>query len=339
MTNPFNNKNRLLLRIIRLVLLTFQLSCKLFFKVKKGEEILIVTNPAPFIICASWIAKIQKLKLNVIVHDVFPENLVAGNLIKRKNIIYKLLLKIFNKAYQNAHCLIVLGIDMKKFIEAKLSAVKKKPLIKIIENWADIDKITPSLKQTNKIVNDLDLENKLILQFAGNFGRLQGLMELLNIIQKVKTSSLHFIFIGEGAMKKEMNTFIIDNKITNVSLLSSFSRNEQQIFLNATDIGIVSLSANMYGLGVPSKVYNILAAGKPILYIGPLNSEICCMVKEYDIGWCYEPHSTLGILSFFEQLSQYDNLKLNAKGVRARTIAEEYYSRSVILQKYIHLFK
>lgn len=77
----------------------------------------------------------------------------------------------------------------------------------------------------------------------------------------------------------------------------------------------------MYGLGTPSKAYNILASGRPILFLGPKDSEIDLMVKENGIGYCEWP-------------SIWDLDKLTAMGARARNIAERKYSEDIILQKF-----
>ena len=127
------------------------------------------------------------------------------------------------------------------------------------------------------------LENKIVIQFAGNIGRAQGLEELISIFSKCDDNKFHFLFIGDGAILNDLKLRTIKNK--NITFLGSLPRKDQNNFLNACDIGLVTLKSNMFGLGVPSKSYNILAAGKPILCIANPNSEIGLMVKFNDVGW------------------------------------------------------
>lgn len=331
------NKDKLLQRSLRMVLLSVQLSFKLLSNARKGDRVLIVTNPAPVVLLVSLISRWKKLKCFTIVHDVFPENLIAARLMKTSSIGYKLLRYIFNKAYSKMTVLFVLGRDMKEVFEKKLSRYKRKPDIYVVENWADTEGIFPMVKNENSIVQQLDITDKIIFQFAGNLGRVQGLMELCNVIKLIKNPLVHFMFIGEGAVKEEMQQFVAVNHLRNVSMLGSFSRSQQREFLNAGDVGIVSLQEGMAGLGVPSKSYNILAAGKPILFIGDKESEIARMINENDVGWCYDMKDTRNLLDFFNNLSQEDVWKLKNKGEKARALAVTKYTRQIILDKYLKM--
>lgn len=331
------NKDKLLQRSLRMLLLSVQLSFKLLTKARKGDRVLIVTNPAPVVLLVSAICRLKGLKCITIVHDVFPENLVAARLMAPGSMVYRFLKSVFNNAYRRMSVLLVLGRDMQEIFEEKLHRYKKKPAIHVVENWADTTGITPREKNENSIVNNLGISDKIIFQFAGNLGRVQGLMELCQIIKNVRNPLVHFMFIGEGAVKKEMQDFVAAHKLTNVSMLPSFARNQQPEFLNACDIGIVSLQEGMAGLGVPSKSYNILAAGKPILFIGSQESEIARMIHENEVGWCYEAGESRQLLDFFNSLSAEDARKISEKGARARALAVDKYAQEIILNKYLKM--
>lgn len=88
----------------------------------------------------------------------------------------------------------------------------------------------------------------------------------------------------------------------------------------------------MYGLGVPSKTYNILAAGKPILYIGEENSEINLLVKENNIGYTFQKEEEL--IAFFNNFNQESLRDLNIKKINARKVAVDFFSEQLILNKF-----
>ena len=92
------------------------------------------------------------------------------------------------------------------------------------------------------------------------------------------------MFIGSGAYQSKIDDFIAEGN-KNVEKYPWQSREKQNKILNNATIGVVSLAKGMYGLGVPSKFYNLIAAGKPIFYIGPRNSELHLVVKEFNIGF------------------------------------------------------
>jgi glycosyltransferase involved in cell wall biosynthesis len=331
------DKDKLLQRVLRLITLTFGLSFKLLRMAKRGDDVLLVTNPAPLLLLAAIFCKLKGLKCYTIVHDVFPENLVVINLIRKDGLPYKLLKGIFNSAYSRMSVLLVLGRDMKSLFEEKLQRYKKKPAVHIVESWADIENIWPEKKPENLLVRKLNIHDKIVFQFAGNMGRVQGLQELFSIIKETRNPLLHFMFIGEGAVKKELQQYAASNNLTNITMLDSFPRSKQQEFLNATDIGIVSLQEGMVGLGVPSKSYNILAAGKPILYIGDSSGEIGQMVEEHGVGWCFKLNNRQSLLDFFNSFTTESIAELDMKGHKARNLAVNTYAKQLILDKYTRI--
>lgn len=327
------DKNKLLYRIVRFIILSIKLSFSLLKKVKKKDKVLIVTNPAPLLLFVSIIKKIKKFHLSILVHDVFPENTIPAGIFKsKKNVIYGLIKAIFDKAYSTADRLIVLGRDMKEVLFDKTNNAS----ISIIENWADIHSIFSKDRAIWTSFSQKD-KNLIHIQYAGNIGRVQGLMELLSIIKEANNPLLHFNFIGEGALKSEMILFVEKNNMNNISFLGSYKRDEQNNILNSCDLSVVTLSSGMYGLGVPSKTYNILAAGKPIIFIGDKNSEIGLLIDENEIGYCFSPNDREQLLLFLKNLSLNELDKLTAMGNKARCLAEIKFSEENILNKYLQI--
>lgn len=326
------NKNSLISRTFRFFFLSFAIFFYLFKKVKKGDRVFLVTNPAPLILLIVILKRLKKIQMVILVHDVFPENTIPAGIFKSKNSLpYRLLKKIFDNAYSKSDELIVLGRDMYEIIREKTKRFANPARITIIENWGDTKNIIPLPKNT-VFENTSRMKDKIVFQYAGNMGRVQGLLDLLNVIANVKNEKLAFYFVGEGAVKDDMINFVINNRITNVFFANGYSRDEQIKILNQADCAFVSLAVGMYGLGVPSKTYNILAAGKPIIYIGERNSEIDLLIKEKNIGYTFEKNSDL--LNFFNDFNDHSVIELNLKKANARKLVEESFSEDYILNKF-----
>ena len=201
--------------------------------------------------------------------------------------------------------------------------------IKFIPNWSDTNMISNNKDLGLEILNKLNICNKLVFQFSGNIGRAQGIDELLNAAYLLKDKRAHFLFFGNGAYKEKITNTIAHN----VTYGGTYLRKDSNIYINACDIAIVSLCNGMGGLGVPSKVYNNLAAGKPILYVGEEKSEIAMMIKEYNVGIHVMPDSK-EILSGVHKFLTMDPNELNQMSSRARLIAEKKYAKHTILDKY-----
>ena len=325
------NKNKLITRVFRFVLLSIKMSIKVLINVKKGDNLLLVTNPAFLILTVSVIKLFKKFNLAILIHDVFPENLIPGNILHLHSWKYNLIKSVYDSAYRKADKIIVLGTDMEQLMLKKLRY--NIPPIEIITNWADDD--TFPLKNFNKSQYlGIDVTDKIVISFAGNFGRLQGLLEFLSAFNEASNPNLLLVLIGDGAFKSQIETYIEIEKMDNVVLLGSKPRAEQNLFLNACDIGLITLKKGMKGLGVPSKTYNIMAAGKPLLYVGDNQSEIDNYIHEYLCGWSFSIDNRNMLLDFLSNLSLNNKPELLLAGENSLKAANKFYRKKTVLKKF-----
>lgn len=300
------DKNTIIGKTLSFILMSHSLMSLLRKYVRNGDKVLMVTNPAPLVLLMSRFKKSIDFELNILVHDVFPENTVPAGL---RLPMYGFIKRMFDKAYAKADQLIVLGRDMQEVLMKKVKKGSKpkgnSPRISVIENWADIENIKPQPMP----------EGEIILEYAGNIGRVQGLDNIINNLP----SDVEFHIYGTGSMEntlKRMNH-------PRVFFHGPYFRSQQNEVLAACHIALVTLQDGMYGLGVPSKTYNILASGRPVLFFGPKNSEIERLVRESDIGYCGWP-------------KKWNKDELIEKGKKARELAEKYYSKNIILEKFLN---
>jgi glycosyltransferase involved in cell wall biosynthesis len=327
---PRFNKNSLLLRILGFILLTTGIAVKILLHVKRVDKLVLVTNPPTLLPITAFLKMLKGFRFVIIVHDVFPENSVAGGIIMKNSILYKLLLSIFNWSYGVADRLIVVGSDMKELFNEKVGSKKN---ISVITNWADHLDIFPMGASGFEENYHPNSKNKVLIQFAGNIGRVQGLEQLFRLLGKVQNQSWYLVLIGDGAQKELLKKIVEEYGITNIQFLPSRPRDEQNEFLNACDLGLVTLSPGMFGLGVPSKVYNIFSAGKPVLYIGDRNAEISRYIHENNVGWAFSWEDEEAILDFFERIDKVLD-QFAVKGVNARKLTVKRFTKEVILDYY-----
>lgn len=299
------DKNSIIGKLAAFIVVTYRLYRLARRLIAKDDKVLLVTNPAPVIVPLARLKKKKGFALNILVHDVFPENVIAAGMPIPK-VMVNILKRFFDRSYSRADNLIVLGRDMESVMRDKISRFSSDAKITIIQNWGDVKEITPVPFP----------QGRIIVQYAGNIGRAQGLE---NVVKSLPDDiDLHIY--GTGAMEpviRKMNR-------PNIFLHGWYKRSEQTEILGKCDIALVTLRDGMFGLGVPSKTYNIMAAGRPILFLGPEDSEIDCLIKEKGIGYCSWPET-------------WDREELKRMGAKARKIAEEEYSESAILDRFLGL--
>lgn len=316
------DKNTVIGKIRSVFSASLKISKEVRRRVSKDDKVLLVTNPFPLIVLMGRLKHKIGFELNILVHDIFPENAKPANV----RVPFKWSIKkLFDRAYARADLLIALGRDMQLVLKNKVKAYKHQPDICIIENWADIENIKPAQREE---------DGRIVIEYAGNIGRGQGLKSFIDNLVEANNDSLQFDLYGTGAVEENLKREVQEKGIKNISFNGPYFRSEQNRVLNSCDLALVTLAEGLYGLGVPSKSYNIMAAGKAILFIGHPESEIALLVKEKRIGFVYSPEDKSGIQALLASLKASSIKELCEMGARARIIAEEKYSKEYILEKF-----
>lgn len=314
-------------RIKKFILMSWQLYNVARKRIKKGDRVLMVSNPFPLIVLMGHLRNKREFNLFMLVHDIFPEGLFTD--MHLPDFAYRAAEKVFNKAYSRVDTLISLGRDMNEILEKKCCGQKHQPKVVTIENWGDIEGIKPK---------DRVQDGCIKIQYAGNIGNAQGVGELVELLHEAGNKTVHFGIWGTGSTEERIKTRVAELGMEEqVKFYGPYSRNQQTEVLNDSDISLVTLVKGMYGLGVPSKTYNILAAGKPIIYIGERDTEIWRTAEENKIGYCFEPDEKSGIIGFLKSLNPEMLPHLKKMGVSARGVVEKKYSKEAILNKFVEI--
>ncbi|MBC7418488.1 MAG: glycosyltransferase WbuB, partial [Pedobacter sp.] len=199
-----HNKNRLFSRLYGQIVQSYLFFYVLFRNVRVGDIIFSGTNPAPSLVMISLLKIVRPFSWLLLVHDVFPENLVAAQVITKNNIAYCFIKAIYDRVYSAPTILIAIGRDMKKVLSEK---TKSRSEIVYIPNWADADDIIP-LKNSCVAI---EKTGNVIFQFFGNLGRLQDIDNILDAIKLTKSKTASYEFIGHGSEVGTILDFIKNN--------------------------------------------------------------------------------------------------------------------------------
>jgi colanic acid biosynthesis glycosyl transferase WcaI len=331
------NKDVILLRLVNLITISISIFLKTLFRIRRGDIVLVVTNPPLMPFVARIVCRLRSAKCVLKLDDVYPEILIATGIASPRNLGIRILGYMTKRLYLGVDQITVVGRDMASLAKKKLGHLPKP--ITIIPNWADVDLVFPMEKKDNQLLKDLKLENKFIVQNAGNMGRAQGIENMFAAIKLLKEArNIHFIFIGGGAKRKWMQDEVQKERLENVTLLDQRPRSDQPNFLNASDIAMISLIPGMTGAGVPSRMYNAMAAGKPILAITEPESELAMVVNEEQIGWVVPPDQPARLAETLQKIVIQSDC-LSQMGLRARAVAEGKYSPERVIKSYCTLLE
>ncbi len=326
------DKNIIFFRLINMLTLGLSMFIKSIRHFRQGDRILVVTAPPSLPFTTALAALIKGSSYSLLLHDSYPEILIAAGKLKEDSLIAVVMNFCNRWLFKNTSKVIVVGRDMNELVSRKTEGLDLS--IATIPNWADLETIHPTARKENLLLEELGLTDKFVFMYAGNIGHPTDLESIVICAEKLLTHKhFHFVFIGGGAKKSWLEAEVKSRNLANVTLLDPKPRSEQIIFLNACDVGLISLIPKMWGTAMPSRTYNILAAGKPILALTDDDSELSRVIDEENAGWHVPPASPDKLLdAIFEIYARRDELP--EMGNRARAAAIGKYSLTDAVDKY-----
>jgi glycosyltransferase involved in cell wall biosynthesis len=249
--------------------------------------------------------------------DIFPE--VASLLDDfRSTTVNRMLDRINRLLVARATRVIALGETMaRRLVDSKGADPER---ITVIHNWADTEAISPADK-TNVFSVAHGLDTRFVVLHAGNIGMSQNLDVVIEAAGRLRDrDGVVFLFIGDGTRREALESIVRARALTNVRFLPFQPRDQLQWTYASADVCLVSLKPGLAGYIVPSKLYPILAAGRPFVAAVESDSEVAAIAARYGCGLLAIPGDADDLARQIRQLADDEPLRL-AMGQRARDAA------------------
>lgn len=331
------NKDRLALRLVNVATVSLSIFVHALAGFRRGDCVLVVTNPPALPFLVAFAARLRGARSMLLIHDVYPDVLTAAGMSREPSALTRFIGWATRRLYSAVDRIVVLGRDMQDLVWTRLR--RRDDKVVIITNWADVDDIRPLGRGESRLLRDQGLTDKFVVQYAGNMGRTHGLEDVVQSARLLRARpDVHLLFIGSGAKRAWVERQAREEGLENVTVLGNRPRSEQPDFLNACDVAIISFVTGMAGISVPSRMYNILAAGKPIVAVADAHSELALVVREERVGWVVPPGNAQAIADAILE-ARSDPGRLREMSERARAAAERKYAEPTVLASYAALIR
>lgn len=280
------------------------------------DIVVTLTTPPLLAVVGTILKKTRRVKHYIWEMDVYPDIVTDLGLMNRRSLPVRLAGSIADWTRRNADGIIALGEDMKLRLVAHGIAPGK---IHVAENWADSSAIAPSPFP----------EGPLTIHYSGNLGFAHDIDTIAKAMEALRSDSqFQFVFAGGGARRAGLQAFCHDRGITNVAFRPYCARAELAVSLAAGHVGLVTQKSEAIGTVVPSKTYGIMAAGRPLLYIGPGGAAPARIIEKFRCGWHIEPGNVTGLVTLLRSLVACPS-QFREAGLRARSALVEHYDRHI----------
>jgi glycosyltransferase involved in cell wall biosynthesis len=298
----------------------------------RPDVVLCGTDPPVIGNVALLLARRHKAPLVVVSEDVFPEIAVALNRLASPWLIR--LLRLLVRTYlSRADRVVAIGDTMRRRLEQKGARPDR---LRVIPNWTDVATLIPGEKANDwSLAHGLD--TRFVVMHSGNVGHAQDLDSLIRAATLLRDlDDLRIVVIGTGARHAELVALAERLETRQVQFLEFQPRELLPQTLAAADVHVVGLARGLAGYVVPSRLYGVIASGRPVIGAAEEDSETAQLVREAGCGIVVAPGDPLQLAEAIRAChdGRHD---LAAMGRRAREYAETHSDRSLAVSRYREL--
>jgi glycosyltransferase involved in cell wall biosynthesis len=313
-------------------------------RLPRHDVVICLTTP-PFVALIGALLKAVKGTQFVFwTMDLYPDLPVEAGIISRNGLAHRMLGAIDRFCLRRADVVVTLGRCMRDRIIAKGIPTDR---IAIIPPWSDPEEI-PELpvrrlelavdslaKQRptapvpcgpNPLRTEWELGDRFVIQYSGNFGLGHDAETVFGAMLKLKDDDdIRWVIVGDGVMRPTVEEFVRRHDIRNVVLKPYQPRSKLGTLISLGDVHLVLMVPGFEGVILPSKLYGILAAGRPAIFVGPERSEIARIIKEDNCGIVVPNGNSEGLVRVIGEIRGDPALGLSL-GHRGRKALESKYS-------------
>ncbi|GAB5441121.1 MAG: glycosyltransferase family 4 protein [Fuerstiella sp.] len=325
-------KRSMLLKALNFV--SFVLACRRkILTLPRPDIVVFETDPFLLPFVADRLQRKTRCRMVGYLQDIYPDVAVALRKVRNSWLIRRLRKRLFD-IYARCDRMVVLSTDMKQLL---LDGGISEDRIRIIPNWADTEAIKPIPHDENPFRKRHDLQDRFVVMYSGNLGltqRLEDFIEAAALLQD--QPEIVFLLIGRGARKDDLQRKVAELGLTNVRFLDYQPLEQLAESLSAADLHLIPLTAELSRCLMPSKLYGILAAGRPYLTNAPETSELYQITTEHDCGLVVPARSPAAIADAVSGACD-KTPTLQQKGTAARRLAESQYTKLKAIQSFSNL--
>lgn len=316
--NRMPGKVALFKRAIAEVSFTVRTSWALLLKLRRGDVVLTVTAPfmLPYAVAAA--AKLRRARSVLILHDLYPDVLVMAGLLQPSSIVTKVIHGANALMFRALDAVVIIGRDTEQLLSRYRGMTRDK--IRFIPNWATLAAAVRPIRLDNRYRRPHAA--RFVVGLSGNLGFTHDPIIVFEVARLLQDDpDIHFLLSGWGIGFDWLKEKQSHANLPNVTLVDRVEDENLEEFLSAANVWLIPYRKNAAGVSVPSRFYNLLAVGRPVILVSEPDAEAAVTVIEHGVGWVVTPGNaddlarTIRVASLREDVSKAD---------RAAKIAERF---------------
>lgn len=304
---------------------------------RKGDVVIAKTDPPLLGVPAAMVARLRGARLVNWLQDVFPEIAARSGLRLAQGVPGAVLAALRSWSLRVATCNVVLGERMRSELSSLTGLAPAK--FRVIHNWADGEAIAPTAGGIDALRAAWGLAGKFVVAYSGNMGRAHEFGTILDAAERLRhRDDIVFLFIGGGHRQPWIAQQALARNLANVQFRPYQRRESLGDSLGVADLHLTCLQPALEGLMVPSKVYGILASGRPTLHVGDPAGEIATLLATANAGYTAGTGDAGTLARKIESLCADAALRATL-GKNARASFDAHYAASIAFARWADLLR
>jgi len=313
-------------------ILSFHLALRYNNNITVKPDVWLVMTDPPLIL--NTVLKLRSQLGGRVIHhvdDIYPDLAMALGSLPRLGPVASLVDRWVKAGLGNCDQVLALGACMARVLKNKGVAADR---LSITPPWADGNRLYPLDHKENRFRQEMGLAgDQVVVMYSGNMGlghRFETILAAARCL--APNDKIHFVFIGDGAKKDQIDAFRRAHNLKNMMMLPYQPRARLRETLSAGDIHLISLDAQVQGLIVPSKLAGILAVGRPVVFLGDADNSIAAAILQGPCGHVIPEGEVSKLGKIIEDLTKHPEHRRRL-GETARNLFEREYDRAVVVPK------
>jgi colanic acid biosynthesis glycosyl transferase WcaI len=296
--------------------------------VKRPDIVICFTTP-PFIALVGWLVRMLRgggrhIKFVYWVMDLYPDLPVACGVMKPRSFVTRFFESINRFCLRKADRVVVLGRCMSDRV---LSKGIDSAHVQHIGVWADQTEVKPLAREANPYRAEWNLGERFIVMYSGNFGLGHDVNTMCQAALRLRDDdSIRFVFAGDGKKKVTVENFVMNNALRNCVIAPYQPREKLDASLSCGDVHLATLLEGVEGIMVPCKLFGIMAAARPTIFIGHPSSELARVLVENECGVNVRQGDVDGLVTTIKEFAEH-RLRTERFGENARRALIHAYNR------------
>lgn len=302
---------------------------------RPGDSVIAKTDPPLISVPAAVVAHLRGARLVNWVQDVFPEVAERMGVRFARGPLGALLRGLRNWSMRSAVVNVVLGETMARTLRDMGGTMR----LAVIHNWADGEAIQPVPPEANPLRAAWNLAGRFVLVYSGNMGRAHEFATILAAADLLRErAEIVFLFIGGGHFRAWIEREAGARGLANIRFQPYQPREHLAHSLGVADVHLTCLLPAMEGLVVPSKLYAILASGRPTLHVGDPAGEIAGILAAGEAGFCVPTGDAAALAARIEELAAAPAERVTLGG-NARRVFDARFDRRIAFAHWTRLLQ